>query len=126
MAVNRQSTVAELRNELDGKRRRALELQANTTDEGEWSQLNTIRWELEDLDKDLYLSQFIKNNDKLEKLISEVEASTEQAQKIVQTLEEARRAVQGAREKLKQTSPMFEELNNFLAETEAMLNVIRA
>ena len=64
MELNSDSTIAELRNELDRKRRKAIDLQMNTTDPDEWAVLNSLRWELEDLDKDIYLGHFIKNNDK--------------------------------------------------------------
>ena len=62
MSLDKNSTVAELRTELERKRKRALDLQMNTTDMDEWKNLNAIRWELEDIDNDLYRSRFINRN----------------------------------------------------------------
>lgn len=124
MSVDKNSSVAELRSELDRKRKRALDLQTSTTDPDEWKNLNTIRWELEDLDRDLYLSQFIKNNEKLEKLIGQMEEASEGAKKIVETLNEIRNAVVKARSTLKAASSMFPELDSFYTEVEEMLKTL--
>jgi len=126
MSLTSQSTVAELRSELDTKRRRALDLQAATDDAEEWAVLNTLRWELEDLDRDLYQGQFIRNNDRLERLVAQIESATDDAQRILRTLDEVRAAVSRAREKIRSTSSIFGEMDVFLVETEALLDVIRA
>ena len=126
MSVDKNSSVAELRDELDRKRRRAFDLQRSTTDPDELDNLSTIRWELEDLDRDLYLSQFIKNNDKLEKLIGQMEEATEGANKVVETLKEIRNAVVKARSTLKTASSMFPELDAFYTEVEQMLKTLRS
>ena len=126
MTIDENSSVAELRTELDRKRKRALDLQMETTDPEEWKNLNVVRWELRDLDRDLYLSQFIKNNEQLEKLIGQMEQAVEGAQKIVETLKEIRSAVQTARSALKQASAMFPELDTFYTEIEKMLDTLRA
>lgn len=126
MSLTSQSTVAELRSELDRKRRRALDLQAATGDAEEWAVLNTLRWELEDLDRDLYQGQFIRNNDRLEKLVAHIESATDDAQRILRTLDEVRAAVSRAREKIRSTSSIFGEMDAFLVETETLLDVIRA
>ncbi len=125
MSLNKNSSVAELRSELDRKRNRTLDLQTNTKDPDEWNNLNDIRWELEDLDNDLYLSQFIKNNEKLEKLIGEIEQSGEGARKIVATLNDAKKTLMRARDGLKKASAMFGELDNFYKETEALLKTLQ-
>ncbi len=125
MTINENSSVAELRTELDRKRKRALDLQMDTTDPDEWKNLNTVRWELEDLDRDLYLSPFIKNNDTLEKLIGQMAQAGEGAKKIVETLKEIRSAVQTARSALNQASAMFPELDAFYQEIEKMLDTLR-
>jgi len=126
MNVSTNSTIAELRNELERKRNKAQELQMNTTDAEEWASLNTLRWELEDLDKDLYLNQFIKNNDKLAKLIGQIEGASTDAQKLVKTIGEVEQAIKDARDKLKSTSPMFDELTNFLDDVDETIKVIKA
>lgn len=126
MTIDENSSVAELRSELDRKRKRALDLQMDTTDPEEWKNLNLVRWELEDLDRDLYLSPFIKNNDRLEKLIGQMEEATEGAQKIVETLKKIRSALQTARSSLKKTSAMFPELDAFYTEIKKMLETLRA
>ena len=126
MSVDKNSSVAELRSELDRKRKRALDLQMSATDPDEWKNLNIIRWELEDLDRDLYLSQFIKNNEKLEKLIGQLEAASEAAKKIVETLKEIRNAVEEARSTLKTASSIFPELDAFYTEIEDMLKILHA
>ncbi len=126
MSVDKNSSVAELRSELDRKRKRALDLQMSATDPDEWKNLNIIRWELEDLDRDLYLSQFIKNNEKLEKLIGQLEAASEGAKKIVETLKEIRNAVEEARSTLKTASSIFPELDAFYTEIEDMLKILHA
>jgi len=125
MSLDGNSSVAELRSELDFKRRRALDLQLNTKDADEWKNLNAIRWELEDLDNDLYQSQFIKNNEKLEKLIGQIEKSGEEAAKIVTTLNKAKEVLQKARQQLKQTSPIVGQQDAFYRETEELLAVLR-
>jgi uncharacterized phage infection (PIP) family protein YhgE len=126
MSIDKNSSVAELRSELDRKRKRALDLQMSATDPDEWKNLNAIRWELEDLDRDLYLSQFIKNNEKLEKLIGLLEAAGEGAKKIVETLDEIKNAVKLARSTLKTASSIFPELDAFYTEVENMLKMLRA
>lgn len=125
MSLDKNSTVAELRTELERKRKRALDLQMNTTDMDEWKNLNAIRWELEDIDNDLYRSQFIKNNESLARLIDQIDSSVEDARKIVETLNNAKEVLQKARAELKNASAMFGELNNFYQETEELLAVIR-
>ena len=125
MSLDKNSTVAELRSELDRKRKRALDLQMNTTDMDEWKNLNAIRWELEDIDNDLYRSRFIKNNEKLEKLIDQIDRSGEDAGKIIETLNNAKDVLQKARTELKSVSAMFGELNNFYMETEELLEAMR-
>lgn len=126
MNLSANSSVAELRNEIERKRKKAQELQMNTTDTDEWASLNTLRWELEDLDNDLYLSQFIKNTDKLAKLVGEIEGATTEAQKLVNTIEDVEQALIGARAKLKSFSPMIEEIKDFLDEVDAMMKVMKA
>ncbi len=126
MNLNTNRTVAELRNELERKRKKAQELQMNTTDPDEWATLNTLRWELEDLDKDIYLGQFIKNNDKLSKLVGEIEETTVESQKLVKTIGEVEQALKDARNKLKSTSPMLDEINIFLNDVEETMKVIKA
>ncbi|MHC4553023.1 MAG: hypothetical protein ACYSUT_09715 [Planctomycetota bacterium] len=124
MHIDKNSSVAELRSELDRKRRQTLEFQATTTDPVEWSNLNVIRWDLEDLDKDIYLSQFIKNNDKLEKLIGKIEQATQEAQKIKTTLDNVLASLKKAREELKQNSAIFEELSHFYTEVDGLIDVL--
>lgn len=126
MNLNTNSSVSELRTELERKRKKAQDLQMNTTDPDEWATLNTLRWELEDLDKDIYLGQFIKNNDKLAKLLGEIEASTEASQKLIKTIGEVEQALKDARDKLKSTSPMLAEIKIFLDEVEETMKVIKA
>ena len=126
MNLNTNSSVAELRNELERKRKKAQELQMNTTDPDEWSTLNTLRWELEDLDKDIYLGQFIKNNDTLAKLVGEIKEATTEAKKLVKTIGEVEQALKGARAKLKNTSPMLDEITSFLDEVEKTMKVMKA
>ena len=126
MGVNSASSIAELRGELERKRMRTLELRLQTTDPVESANLNTIRWELEDLDNDLYRSQFIRNNDRIEKLIGQIEDAGEPARQISATLTAARDALQRARAELAEASAMFSELQNFYSETEELLDVIRA
>lgn len=126
MSLSKNSTVAELRNELERKRAKARELQMNTTNHREWVSLNTLRWELEDLDRDIYLSQFIKNNDKIAKLIGEIEEATAEAQKLITTIGEVEKALIDTRAKLKSTSTMFDEISSFLDEVEATIKVIKA
>ncbi len=126
MILNTNSSVAELRNEIERKRKKANELQMNTTDPEEWDSLNTLRWELEDLDKDLYLSQFIKNTDMLAKLVGEIEKATTAAQKLINTIKEVELAITTARDKLKATSPMIAEMKGFLDEVDTMMAVFKA
>jgi len=126
MNLSKRSTVAELRNELERKRRKAQELQMNTTNAGEWSSLNTLRWELEDLDKDIYLSQFIKNNNKIAKLVGIIEEGTAEAQKLIVTIGQVEQALIGARAKLKSTSPMLDEISSFLDEVQLTIEVMKA
>ena len=126
MNLSTNSSVAELRNELERKRKKAQELQMNTTDPDEWATLNTLRWELEDLDKDIYLGQFIKNNDKLAKLVGEIEDATTEAQKLVKTIGEIEQALTDARAKLKSSSPMLGEITSFLDEVEETMKVMKA
>ncbi|RLJ17469.1 hypothetical protein DJ031_14200 [bacterium endosymbiont of Escarpia laminata] len=125
MSLDKNSTIADLRSELDRKGKRALDLQTNTTDPTEWSNLNAIRWELEDLDNDLYLSQFVKNNDKINKLIGQIAESSKKAKKILVTLDEAQKILSKARTELQQTSAMFDELEGFYNETETLLIVLK-
>jgi len=126
MNLSTKSNVAELRNELERKRSKAQELQMNTTNAGEWISLNTLRWELEDLDKDLYLSPFIKNNDKIAKLAGVIKDATAEAQKLITTIVEIEQALVRARAKLKSTSPMFDEISSFFDEVEMTIKVIKA
>ncbi len=126
MNLSTNSSVAELRNELERKRKKAQELQMNTTDPDEWTTLNTLRWELEDLDKDIYLGQFIKNNDTLAKLVGEIKGATTEAQKLVKTIDEVEQALKSARAKLKNTSPMLDEITSFLDEVEETMKVMKA
>lgn len=126
MIVSTSSTIAELRSELERKRNQAQELQMNTTDPDEWAGMNTLRWELEDLDKDLYLNQFIKNNDRLEKLIGQIKSASADAQKLVETIAGVEQAVNDARGKLKSTSSMFDEMARFLDDIDRMIKVIKA
>ena len=123
MTLSMDSTLAELRNEIRRKQDRALELQANTTDAVEWSSLNTLRWELDDLDKSLYLNQFIQNNDTLEKLTREIRR-TNDAKRINETLERVKKAISVARAKLQKTSSMIGELNQFFEETKSLIEKI--
>ncbi|RLJ17332.1 hypothetical protein DJ030_14890 [bacterium endosymbiont of Escarpia laminata] len=125
MSLDKNSTITDLRSELDRKGKRALDLQTNTTDPTEWSNLNAIRWELEDLDNDLYLSQFVKNNDKINKLIGQIAESSKKAKKILVTLDEAQKILSKARTELQQTSAMFDELEGFYNETETLLIVLK-
>jgi len=125
MKLSENNTVAELRSELDRKRKKALELQMNTSDPEEWSGLNSLRWELEDLDKDLYLAQFIKNSDKLAKLVNQIESAAAEAQKLVKTLAEIEQVLKDARGKLKAASPLLDELSSFLDEVEETLQIIK-
>lgn len=126
MNLTTNNSVAELRNELERKRRKAQELQMNTTDPDEWATLNTLRWELEDLDKDIYLGQFIKNNDKLAKLSGEIKEATKESQKLVKTIGEVEQALKDTRDKLKSSSPLIEEINSFLDEVEETIKVMKA
>jgi cell fate (sporulation/competence/biofilm development) regulator YlbF (YheA/YmcA/DUF963 family) len=126
MKLSTNSSVAELRNEIERKRKKAQELQMNTTDPDEWASLNILRWELEDLDKDLYLSQFIKNTDKLAKLVGKIEGATTEAQKLVNIIEDVEQALKSARAKLKSSSPMINEIKGFLDEVDAMMKVMKA
>ena len=124
MSIDNNSSVAELRSELDRKRKQALDLQTDTTDPDEWNNLNTIRWDLEDLDRDLYLSQFIKNNDKLEILIGQIEESGEEAKRIAATLETVTETLKKARAELKDTSAMFGELDDFYKKTDELIKTL--
>jgi len=126
MNLTTNSSVAELRSELERKRKKAQDLQMNTTDPDEWATLNTLRWELEDIDKDIYLGQFIKNNDKLAKLVGEIEEATSESQKLVKTIDMVDQALKDARDKLKSTSPMLDEIKSFLDEVEEMMKVMKA
>jgi cell fate (sporulation/competence/biofilm development) regulator YlbF (YheA/YmcA/DUF963 family) len=125
MDLNANSTVAELRNELERKRKKAQELQMNSTDPDEWVALNTLRWELEDFDKDIYLSRFIKNNDKLAKLTGEIEDATAESQKLVKSIGEIEQALMDTRAKLNSTSPMLDEIKGFLDEVEETMKVMK-
>ena len=124
MSLNTRNTIAELRNELDSKRNRAKELQSKTTVTDEWKNLNNIRWELEDLDNDIYKSQFIKNNQKISTLINQINNAQDDAKKIIKTIDEINSAIKSARSKLKNTSKMLTELNNFYNETEELISLI--
>lgn len=126
MNLSTNSSIAELRNEIERKRKKAQELQLNITDRDEWATLNTLRWELEDLDTDIYLGQFIKNNDKIAKLVGVIEDATTEAQKLIKTIGEIEQALKAARTKLKNTSPMLVEITSFLDEVEDTLKVIKA
>lgn len=123
--IDQSSNIAALRSELERKRREVVDLQLRTTSPTDWSNLNVIRWQLEDLDNDLYVSQFIKNNDKIKKLVGEIAAATQEAQKIADTIESAVKAVKTARKALKKTSRLFEDTQRFLGETEAMLAALK-
>ncbi len=125
MGLGKNNTVAEMRSELDRKRKRALDLQANTTDAEEWQNLNTIRWDLEDLDNDLYRSQFVRNNDKLEVLIGQIKQADKEGTRIISTLNDIKGAVQRARLALQSISSMFDELDTFYKETEALLDTFQ-
>jgi hypothetical protein len=125
MELNSDSSIAELRNELDRKRRKAIDLQMNTTDPDEWAVLNSLRWELEDLDKDIYLGHFIKNNDKLSKLVGEIENATIEAQKLVNTITEIEEVLIEARAKIKTTSPMLDEITIFLNDVEKTMEILK-
>ena len=126
MNINASSTSAELRNELERKRSKAQELQLDTTDPDDWAALNTLRWELEDLDKDIYLAQFIKNNEKLSKLTGVIKQDTTDSKKIVKTIDDIEQSVKNAREKLKSTSQMFNEITSFMDDIDEMINVLKA
>lgn len=126
MNISTNSTIAELRNELERKRSKAQELQLDTTDPDDWAALNTLRWELEDLDKDIYLAQFIKNNEKLSKLTGVIKQATTDAQKIVKTIDNIEQSVKSARKKLKSTSQMFNEITSFMDDIDEMINVLKA
>ena len=126
MRINENSTIAELRNDLERKRRRAHELQLDTTDPDEWADMNTLRWELEDLDKDLYLSQFIKNNDKITKLVGHVQGASEDAQKLVKSIESVEQAIKEARYKLSSMSSTFDEITTLLNDVEETIELIKA
>lgn len=125
MKLNKNSSIAELRTALEGKRRKAKDLQMNITNRDEWAALNTLRWELEDLDKDIYLGQFIKNDDKLTKLIGKIKGATSDAQNLVKTVEKVAQALVDARKKLKSTSSMFDEIKGFLDEVDELINIIK-
>ena len=125
MELNTNSSIAELRNELDRKRRKAIDLQMNTTDPDEWALLNSLRWELEDLDKDIYLGQFIKNNDKLSKLVGEIESATIEAQKLVKTISEIEEILIETRAKIKRTSPMLNEITLFIDDVERTMEILK-
>jgi len=125
VTITQSSNIADLRSELERKRREAVDLQSRTTSTTDWSNLNVIRWQLEDLDKDLYVSQFIQNNDKIKKLVGEIAAATLEAQKIIDTIDSAVKAVTTARKALKKTSKIFGDTKRFLSETEAMLAALK-
>ncbi len=125
MTLSKQSTVAELRHKIDRKRIRALELQMDTRDANEWDSLNAVRWELQDLDTDLYQSQYIKNNEKIEKLIGKIQESSEDARQIIETLDRIKKVIKKARKKLKKNSPRFKELSQFLNETKSLTKVFQ-
>lgn len=124
MGLDKNSTVAELRSELRGRRMRALDLQLNTTDIDQWRALNTVRWDLKDLDTGIYLNQFIKNNDKIAKLIGQIQKSTKGAKAIADALKSAKQTLKKARTKLKDASAMVEELDAFYKETQTLLRLI--
>jgi hypothetical protein len=125
MDLDKNSSVAELRSELDRKRKRVLDMQTNTTDAAEWKMLNGLRWGLQDLDNDIYLNQFIKNDDLIKKLIGQIGQAGEEAKKIISTLENVKTVLQEARTSLKKTSAMFKELDSFYRETESLLKVLQ-
>jgi hypothetical protein len=125
MDLDKNSSVAELRSELDRKRKRVLDMQTNTTDAAEWKMLNDLRWGLQDLDNDIYLNQFIKNDDLIKKLIVQIGQAGEEAKKIISTLENVKTVLQEARTSLKKTSAMFKELDSFYRETESLLKVLQ-
>ena len=124
MKLHRNSSVAELRGELDNKRKRALDMQAGTTDAAERRALNALRWGLQDLDNDIYLNQFIKNDDLIKSLIGQIDAATAEAKKIGSTLDHIKAVIEKARGELKQTSLMFSELDAFYSETEKLLEIL--
>ena len=68
---------------------------------------------------------FIKNNDKLTKLINKIKSSTSGAKKLAKTLKMAKTTVVEARASLKDTSAMFDELEIFYKETELLLDVLQ-
>jgi hypothetical protein len=125
MNIDKNSSVAELRSELDRKRKRALDMQTSTTDAAEWKTLNALRWGLQDLDNDIYLNQFIKNDDLINSLIGQIDQASEGAKKIVSTLNNVKTVLQQARQELKEASAMFKELDAFYTETETLLNVLQ-
>ncbi len=124
MILDSSSKIVELRNELEIKKKKALGLQMQTTDPKEWKSLNLLRWELEDLDKDIYLSQFIKNNDKLEVLIKNIVESKEEASKIVSTINNITDILKAARSNIKKTSTIFNDLNDYYIEVESLIKTI--
>jgi len=124
--ITKDNKIADLRSELERKRREVVDLQLRTTSATDWSNLNVIRWQLEDLDNDLYVSQFIENNDKIKKLVGEIAAATLEAQKIVDTIDSAVKAVKNARKALKKTSKVFADTKRFLSETEAILTTLKS
>jgi hypothetical protein len=123
--ITKSSNIADLRSELERKRREVVDLQLQTMSRTDWSNLNVIRWQLEDLDNDLYVSQFIDNNDKIQKLVGEIAAATLEAQKIADAIDAAVKAVKDARKALKKTSRIFTDTKRFLNETEAILAALK-
>jgi predicted nucleic acid-binding Zn-ribbon protein len=97
----------------------------DTTNPDEWSGLNTIRWELEDLDKDIYLGQFIKNNDALSKLIDKIKDANQDAAKLINTIQNVEDAVKDLRDKIDQASPLISEISGFLVEVEKTMVLIK-
>ena len=98
----------------------------DTTDSEEWESMNMLRWELEDLDKDLYSCQFIRNNDRISRLTGQLTEAGADAVKVLKTIEEVERAITNARGKLKDTSRMFGEISGYLDDVSNMLGVIKS
>ncbi len=126
MGLNQNSSVAELRTELDFKRRKARELRAATEDADERMMLSDIFWELRDLDIDLYHSQFIKNNERLSVLTGHLENAVAGAEKVIATLENISEVLQSSRGSLNEASVMFGELGTFYSEVEGILESFKS
>ena len=95
-------------------------------DPDQWADMNALRWELEDLDKDLYSSQFINNNDKITKLAGHDQGASEDAQKLVKSIESVEQAIKEARYKLSSMSSTFDEITTLLNDVEETIELIKA